>query len=102
MSYRGSFVTEYIDCQRCYEAAIRAFESEVDYQGWLLPQGPTRPIIAGFVKGQYPGEVFLQFEFVVQPLLEEAICHPLRVAMLDGDGNGYRVFTAIPAHPTTT
>ena len=103
MSERGSFVTEYIGCPRCWAAArqvllvdhehykfFRAFESPpVD--------GKPLPIIAGKIGGLYFGEELVEFESYWAPELAKVICHPLRVAVLAD--HGQQIFNVAPAAP---
>ena len=88
MSERGSFVTEYVYCDECFEAAKKVLLgkhkylcSQVieTYDPLLLK---NLNIIAGKIGGSYPSEEIDTFEFEFIPELEKTICHPLRIAVL--------------------
>lgn len=99
MSERGSFVTEYIYCQKCLEVAKEVLlRRHKDLCSTVLPSwtedGVQLPIIAGKIGGSYRGEELYDFagEFTYQ--LEEKLCHQLRVAVLAEEGS--RIFTIEP------
>ena len=90
MSRRSSFVTEYIYCQACFEAAKRVLLSrEKDLCGAAVPhwnpenEGPELPIIAGKISHSW-SEVD-QMENEIGPELEKLLCHPLRIAILEDE-----------------
>lgn len=104
MSERGSFVTEYIYCDKCFEEAKKVLLGDTKticsqtIASWD-DAAPTDwdastelPIIAGKIGGGYRGEEFVFFENVLIPVLEKRICHTLRVAILAESGEGiYKV-----------
>ena len=104
MSERGSFVTEYIYCPKCFEAAKKILLDRVKYlcsqtiDSWA-PGDVCLPIIAGKVGGGYSNEEFVTFETEYVPDLEAVLCHPLRIAVL-ADTVGERIYTVEPAEPT--
>ncbi len=99
MSERGSFVTQYIYCNKCLEAAKavlldrRKYLCSTELPGWN-ETGDTLPIIAGKIGGLYSGEELDTFEFELNEELSPRICHPLRIAVLADQGE--RIFTVMP------
>lgn len=101
MSERGSFVTEYIYCDKCLESAKKIlldnrkhFRSIV-IPGWaFMVDKHELPIIAGKVGGLYRGEELDAFDLYLRPHLSKVICHPLRIAVLAESGE--RIFTINP------
>ncbi len=103
MSERGSFVTEYIYCDRCLEVAKRVLLEDHKYlKGVEIPMwgGGTGflPIIAGKVGGMYSGEEIVTFEHEIAPELAKEICHPMRIAVLAESGQ--RIFEIKPGEVT--
>lgn len=97
MSERGSFVTEYIYCEKCADAVESLLCSDPHeglcaqrLTGWPMPggavEGPEQtwklPIIAGKVGGLYDGEEAQVFEFELIPKIAAVICHPVTVVVL--------------------
>ena len=85
MSERGSFVTEYIYCNECFEAAKKILLGREKYLcSAIIPSwcDQTIPIIAGKVGGMYRGEEIDTFKKEYIPELEKIICHPMRIAIL--------------------
>ena len=104
MSERGSFVTEYIYCAHCLEAAREVllrrekFLCSTEIPSWEGADPATYlPIIAGKVGGLYAGEELNTFEFDLCDELATRICHPLRIAVLAEQGE--EIFTVMPDHP---
>ena len=99
MSERGSFVTQYIYCKTCFEAAKNVlleknkFLCSTVISGWPAASD-TLPIIAGKIGGSYAGEELFIFETDYGPRLAEVLCHPLRVAVIAEQGE--RMFTVMP------
>lgn len=96
MSERGSFVTQYIFCGKCLEAAKKELLSREKY---LCSEVLTHPrgefgIIAGKVGGLYAGEELHTFENELIPELSKIICHPMRIAVLAESGE--QIFTVLP------
>lgn len=92
MSYRGSFVTEYIYCKKCLAAAKKEllFSDECMV---LSNKFGTLPIIAGLVKETFVGGELQIFENIVQDL-QANICHPMRIVVLAEVGE--EIFTISP------
>lgn len=99
MSERGSFVTEYCDCAKCFDAAKAVLLKNDKYfcsiviPMWCGNVGEL-PIIAGKIGGLYSGEELHMFESEILPELERVICHPMRIAVLAE--NGEKIFTVAP------
>jgi hypothetical protein len=94
MSDSGSFVTEYIYCDKCFEAAKKALLRREKYMcstiipSWAKTETEGLPIIAGKIGGLYSGEEIDSFEqYVIPDELEPVICHPLRIAVLAESGS---------------
>lgn len=104
MSERGSFVTEYIGCPKCWAAARQLLLVDTEHDKFFraFESGPVDgkplPIIAGKIGGLYFGEELVDFESHYAPALAAVICHPLRVAVLSDTG-GERFFNVAPAAP---
>ena len=101
MSERGSFVTEYIGCDKCFKAAKGVLLLREKYLcSTVVPhwnaanEGPELPIIAGKVGGLYRGEELDTFEHELVPALEAVLCHQMRIAVLAEGGE--RIFTVMP------
>ena len=96
MSERGSFVTEFINCKHCLDAAEKILCSNlhgIRVPNWNKTMGAL-PIIAGKIKGMSPGSELIAFEVAIKPLLESAICHRLRVAVIADYGE--EIFVVYP------
>ena len=90
MSQRGSFVTEYIYCDKCANAVEAVLTT--NRHKYLCAQrlrsyegDDMLPIIAGKVGGLYNGEEEHVFEFELVPEIEAAICHPVGIAVMAED-----------------
>ena len=100
MSERGSFVTEYIYCKECFEAAKRVllkdgkFLRGVMVSSWTGCSDSHLPIIAGKIGGLYSGEELYNFEHDLVPELSASICHELRIAVIAEVGE--RIFVVTP------
>lgn len=100
MSERGSFVTEFIYCKECFEAAKRVLLKDGKFlRGVVVPSwtgccDPHLPIIAGKIGGFYSGEELYDFEQEIVPELSASICHELRIAVLAEVGE--RIFVVTP------
>ena len=101
MSERGSFVTQYIYCDKCLAAAKSVLLRREKYLcSAVIPhwnpehEGPEMPIIAGKVGGMGAGDELLKFEFEFNEEIAKLICHPMRIAVLAEGGE--RVFTVTP------
>ena len=88
MSERGSFVTEYIYCVKCFKACERILVKDDKYlcgQSILTWQDATSkelPIIAGKIGGLYAGEEIDTFREKIISKLAKKICHSIRIAVL--------------------
>lgn len=107
MSERGSFVTEYIYCDKCFAALKKLLVSNDKYlcsrtiSSWhskpfmfLFNKKEELPIIAGKVGGLYSGEELNTFEFELNPKIAKVICHPVRIAVLAESGE--QIFHILP------
>lgn len=100
MSERGSFVTQYIYCDECLEAAKKILLHSHKYLNstliphWSKSEGEYMPIIAGKIGGLYAGEELDDFENKIAPDLSVTICHPMRVAVIAEQGE--KIFTINP------
>ena len=101
MSERGSFVTEYIYCDKCFQAVKKILKGNgkflctVVIPAWKHCDAKELPIIAGKIGGLYQGEELVEFEFTLIPLIEDVICHPVRIAVLAECGE--EIFTVNPS-----
>lgn len=89
MSQRGSFVTEYIYCDKCFQAAKvvllardKGLCSTV-IQAWA-PGDTELPIIAGKLGHSWSEAHAIEHE--IGPELAAVICHPVRIAVLQEVG----------------
>lgn len=104
MSDRGSFVTEYIYCDKCFDAVRKVlignekYLQSVEIPHWDKGRTPL-PIIAGKIGGLYSREELDTFRDRFIPAIEKLICHEVRIAVLAEDGE--EIFTAVPIadHP---
>ena len=95
MSERGSFVTEFIYCKRCFEACKDVLCKKEKHL-WAMPligAFSEQPMISGRIGDTYPGGELVRMEFELIPLLESRLCHQVRIAVLADNGES-RVFTA--------
>lgn len=93
MSERGSFVTEYIYCSKCVEAAEAVLGGDDKHlTGFRIPvwrgiaPAEDLPIIAGKIGGFGSGDELEVFRNQLMPELAKRLCHPLRVAVLAEEG----------------
>lgn len=88
MSARGSFVTEYLSCAKCFEACRQVlcqadkFLRGVEIPTWNPQETGPLPIVAGKIGGLAHGGELDDFEHEYGPRLATAICHPVTVAVL--------------------
>jgi hypothetical protein len=92
MSERGSFVTEYIYCSKCFEAAKSVLLGREKYLcSTIIPQwdksGTEIPVIAGKCGAGWSGGELSLFEDELGPELEALICCEVRIAVLAENGN---------------
>jgi hypothetical protein len=88
MSYRGSFVTEYINCNECYKKAKEILTGDnskylcgFTIGTWIEGHDPL-PIIAGKIGDTAAGRELSTFEDDFLPKLEDALCHPLKIVFI--------------------
>jgi hypothetical protein len=82
MSDRGSFVTEYIYCRKCFLAARRMLLKR--YHPFVI-EVPGVPIIAGRVSDLSPGgegDEFFIGQGGIGDELSAKLCHPLHIAVV--------------------
>jgi hypothetical protein len=102
MSQRGSFVTEYIYCDKCFQAAKGVLLARDQglcstvIPAWA-PGDTELPIIAGKL-GHAWSEAFVM-EHEIGPELAKVICHPVRIAVLEETRTGVdgAAFTVVVA-----
>lgn len=100
MSDRGSFVTEYIYCDKCFSAAKGVLlKNEKHLRGMVVlmwgDSAGELPIIAGKIGGGYAGGDLHMFETDIVPALAAVLCHTLRIVVLADSGE--RTFAVSPA-----
>jgi len=80
MSERGSFVTQYIYCPKCFEIVKDVLVDDDKY----LDSMPIKnqPIVAGRIGGLYANEESHAMEFEYGTILNERLCHRVQVAVL--------------------
>ncbi len=108
MSERGSFITEYIYCNKCLEAIRSIFEKEecgkyfhfIQIPKYNEVQEQDLPILAGKIGGSYRGEEIQTFEDNINLKISEKICHPVRLVVIAGGSdiieNGIQSFVIEP------
>jgi len=87
MSNQGSFITEYMYCNKCFEAVKPILLGNEKYicsrvlPGW---DGDDHllPIIAGKIGGLYHLEELHIFESGTIPEMEKVICHKITIAVI--------------------
>lgn len=90
MSERGSFVTEYICCDKCFEAAKQILYQQTKelcgqvIDSWTDQNDGKMPIIAGKIGSPSSEVVF--FEINILPKLQDVVCCDLRVAVISESG----------------
>lgn len=88
MSERGSFVTEFVYCDKCLEVLRDVLCTQQDKYlvAGQLPSwepGKLLPIIAGKIGGLYPGSEIHEFEIRLD---FDRLCHDVRIAVLAEHG----------------
>lgn len=98
MSERGSFVTEYIHCDYCFEKAkmVLLLHKTKALCATAIPswegEGKTLPIIAGKLGGSYNYEILSDFKELVHRELCPLICHDIHFAVITDESQ--TIFTA--------
>lgn len=101
MSERGSFVTEYVYCSKCFEVLRRTLMARdsslctVQVPSWDSPVDML-PVLAGKVGSTYPGGELLEMEARMRHAVPK-LCHSVRIAVLAESGGEILVFGDGPA-----
>lgn len=87
MSDRSSFITEFIHCDRCLEAAKRVLMAPNEVlrcaqQLMDVERGTLLPVIVGMTKTTLRGGALIEMDRLTLEL-HPLLCHPLRIAVLD-------------------
>lgn len=100
MSERGSFVTQYCQCGKCFLALERHL---LDQDKFLCSEvlkwresGEKLPIIAGKIGGNHSGQESISFWYVFGHKIAKEICHPVRIAILCDDPRYDEIFVIEP------
>ncbi len=96
MSYRGSFVTSYIDCPSCFDVMREGFMGTTMgsfFMATVIPSWSSGclPIIAGKVGSLHTDGEFVEIEERLDQFSSK-LCHEVRVAVL-AEGGHAKVFT---------
>ena len=118
MSERGSFVTEYIYCDKCFNVCKEVLCKNHKYlKGVVIPTWENKPtlkeqffhflrtkqfikqerflpIIAGKIAGSYENEECHEMEFNLIPEIQEKMCenHKIRISVLAEQGSAIYEF----------
>lgn len=92
MSERGSFVTEFIYCNKCFEIMKKTLCGNHDYI--MGKQLEEFPIIAGKVRGSYMGNELDIFRFELF-FKHNSPCHAVRMAVIPDSATAV-IFTINP------
>lgn len=86
MSERGSFITEYIYCDKCFEACKEVLNGNDKYLN--TRQIAELPIIAGKIGGLYACEEIYDMRDDYIPEIQEKMCagHKIRIAVMAEQG----------------
>ena len=94
MSERGSFVTQFMYCDKCLEKMKEVLIQDHKYlkgiqiEGWKTEDGrrmKSMPIIAGKIGGLYSSEELCEFQFKLFNK-ENAPCHEVICAVIPDNG----------------
>lgn len=104
MSERGSFVTEWMYCDRCFRCVKEVLEqSEKHLTGIAIPwphdNNLEMPIVAGRIGGLYQGEEIDAMKELITDQLEPILCHAVRIAVLSEQDEV--ILVANPSRPRT-
>jgi len=83
MSNRGSFVTEYIGCSKCFQVVKKSLWNN-DYFNPIVQIGKL-PILAGKACGMYVGEEAIQMEQAIEGI-ERQLCHNITIVVIPDCG----------------
>jgi hypothetical protein len=97
MSERGSWCTEYIACDHCFDGLKKHFMAQEQGKYFSAQQlnsswSGELPILAGKIGGLWGGEEVFVFDQEMRPGIEAAICHPVRIAVLAETGQQMLTF----------
>lgn len=95
MSEWGSFASEFIACERCFNAVGEAFKLYAG-RGTIEPQVINKRIYAGYCSGLYSGEEHFSFDCTMRELIEPRICHPVQIAVMCEAKEGRAILTYTP------
>lgn len=92
MSERGSFITEYVYCPKCFQACREILLQKGKYHhSIVIPSwegnGKELPIIAGKLGGFHSGVEVEVMEKELKPLLDERLCHLVRIVVIPENGS---------------
>jgi hypothetical protein len=94
MSERGSFCTEYIYCNKCFDAVWKYF-NEIKDEKFFNPVKIGDNIIAGNIGGLWAGQEIHDMEYEIAPRLESLVCCPLRIAVMAEEGSQIFVISRV-------
>ena len=91
MSERGSFVTEYCHCNKCFEGLKKVLLQTNKYICSSVPPSwcsQEIPIIGGKIGGSYDGEEIDEFDITLRVLIEQSLCygHSITIAVMASGG----------------
>lgn len=92
MSDRGSFVSEYVYCDKCFKSICDYFNNE--YSEPIITV-PGRNIIAGGLRDLGGNWAAIEFEHQIIEELSKIVCHSVKFALLPEDRE-VLTLTAIP------
>jgi len=96
MSDRGSFVTEYLYCDECFEAVKKVLLDKDAYNHHRIKAYLAGPgIIAGFISNVAPGGELLTMQYNVFDE-DNAPCHPVRIAILPEQPETSTILLVLP------
>lgn len=90
MSERGSFVTEYCECEKCFEILKHFMLKQEKFlcstliRSWFSDE--NLPIIAGKIGHNYAGGEIIGFMEDYGDDIEESICHKVRIFVIAESG----------------
>ena len=97
MSERGSFVTQYCYCEKCFEGLKKILVSTDKYLCSTVPPSWCNqeiPVIGGKIGGLYDGEEIHQFDVNMRERIENALCkgHTITIAVMADGGQNEFIF----------
>lgn len=85
MSYRGTFVTERIDCHKCFKAVSNVLRKWADAIELRILTRDDDRFFAGHTRGLYGSDAQHTLMFAARKEIEELICHKVRFALFNED-----------------